>query len=173
MNNFSSPDSSEILELVAEVNREYKDIIFNFSTILEKQESSFPGSSEELLRKATNCGAGHESIAIRANGNVTGCPIMENGVAYLGNVFEDDIANLFNSHKNKIFREFYKDQNDPACMHCEYNGYCQNCLVHIYQANLERLAKGEELCGVVLRNKMDKIFNFQYRANSNVTGVVK
>lgn len=171
LNNYSSPYSKELTDLVAEVNVEYKDIIYNLSTLKEQHEKLFPG--EDILKNSTNCGAGHRSVAIRANGNVTGCPIMEEGVAHIGNVFENDLVTLFNDPKSKMMREFFKNQNDPSCMHCEYNAFCASCMVHIYQANKERLAKGKGLCGVVRRTGMDKVFNFEYDAKSHVGGFVQ
>jgi len=141
------------------------------SKLKEQHEKQFPG--EDLLKNAHNCGAGHNGVAIRANGNITGCQFMEPGVAHLGNVFENDLVTIFNSPMSKMMREFYKDQNDPSCMHCEYNGYCASCMVHIYQSNKERLAKGKGLCGVVKRTGMDKVFNFELDAKSNVGGVVQ
>jgi antilisterial bacteriocin subtilosin biosynthesis protein AlbA len=169
--NYTSPHSAALVEAVAAVNREFGEIMYGIRRVQEEYEKMFPG--EDVKAALHNCGAGHSMVAIRANGDVTGCQYMQDRVAHLGNVLEGDVAVPFNGVKSRLMREFYKDHNDPSCMHCSYNGHCANCMVRIYEANRERLVSGKGLCGVVRRNKLDQVFDFSAPAKHNVTGLIQ
>lgn len=171
LNNLTSPGSTELVDAITAVNVEFKDIIYNMARVQEEYGKIYPG--EDARKEFHNCGAGHSMVAIRANGDITGCQYMQDRVAHLGNIFEEeDPSRPFNSEKSLLMRAFYKDASDPSCMHCTYNGFCANCMVRIYEANRERLVSGKGLCGVVRRNKLDRVFDFTLPSMHNVSGLV-
>ncbi len=169
--NYTSPEAADLMKKVAEVNVEFQDIVYGIRHVQKEYERMFPG--EDVRKALKNCGAGHSMVAIRANGDVTGCQYMQDRVAHLGNVLEKDSSFSFNGEKNRLMRDFYKDANDPSCMHCAYSGFCSNCMVRIYEANRERLATGKGLCGVVRRNGLDRVFDFARPSLHNVGGLVQ
>ncbi|MCC7340831.1 MAG: radical SAM protein [Bryobacterales bacterium] len=169
--NYTSPEASEIIQVVTDVNEEFQDILYNIRRIQGEYEQMFPG--EDVRTALHNCGAGHAMVAVRSNGDITGCQYMQEGVAHLGNILEGDPTKAFNEEKSRLMRSFYKDASDPACMHCSYNGFCANCMVRIYEANRERLAAGKGLCGVVRRNGLDRVFDFNLPTMHNVSGLVQ
>lgn len=169
--NYTSPDAAALMQAVSEVNIEFQDMMYNLRRIQREYEKLHPG--EDVKKNATNCGAGHSMAAVRANGDITGCQYMQDRVAHLGNILEGDPAEAFNEEKSGLMRAFYKDSNDPSCMHCTYNGFCANCMVRIYEANRERLAAGTGLCGVVQRTGLNKVFDFTRPVMCNVSGRVR
>jgi radical SAM protein with 4Fe4S-binding SPASM domain len=169
--NHTSPDAADVMKVVSEVNVEFQDMMYNLRRVQREYEKLYPG--EDVRMKAINCGAGHSTVAVRANGDVTGCQYMQDRVAHLGNILEGDPASTFNGEKSCLMRAFYKDSNDPSCMHCTYNGFCANCMVRIYQANRERLVTGKGFCGVVRRTGLDRVFDFTLPAMHNVSGLAQ
>jgi radical SAM protein with 4Fe4S-binding SPASM domain len=169
--NYTSPHAADVMKTVAEVSVEFQEMLYNIRRVQQEYEKMFPG--EDVKLALNNCGAGHKNVAIRANGDVTGCQYMQDRVAHLGNIFDGDLADPFNGLKNRLMREFYKDSNDPSCMHCSFNGHCANCMVRIYESNRERLASGKGLCGVVRRNKLDQVFDFSLPSKHNVSGLIQ
>lgn len=164
LTNWTSEHAEKIYREVSDVNRDFKDICYRPGKSLK--ESMTPA---EYSRKTSNCGAGWRTVHVRANGDLTGCCLMDPGTAVLHNIYRvDDVLEIFDQKASRLMRNFYKDHNDPSCMHCEYNGFCGTCMHKIYEANKNRLAKGLGLCGVAERNRMDEIFDFQQETLYNI-----
>lgn len=78
----------------------------------------------------------------------------------MGNIFEQDIFDIFNSDKTQFYVNFSKSIEEESCKNCSYNSFCAVCISKIYTANIQRLKDGLELCEIAKRNKMDKYFDF-------------
>ena len=164
LTNWTSDHAEQVYREIAEVNKEFADITYRPGKSL--RESMTPA---EYNRKTANCGAGWRTVHVRSTGELTGCCLMDPGTAVISNVFEvDDVLEIFDQKASRIMRNFYKDHNDPSCMHCEYNGFCGTCMHKIYEANKQRLAKGQGLCGVARRNRMNEVFDFTQETLYNI-----
>jgi radical SAM protein with 4Fe4S-binding SPASM domain len=147
-----SDDFSEMLKIVKEANELYRDIL-----VISQVKNTKP----DLLNHTNfNCGIGHQTISIYPDGDIYGCQLVGKYGPRLGNIFTEEMPSIFNNSVTTFFREFKQSTDETACKECEYFGYCQACLTRIYIANNDRRSKGNDLCPVVLKSGMDKIFDF-------------
>ncbi len=72
------------------------------------------------------CAAGKSKLIIKYNGNVYPCNFFQTDEFLCGNVFEEDINNIWKNGKGfKIFRAYYLQNDLPEdCMHCKKHNNC-------------------------------------------------
>ena len=146
---FDENFSTQLSEVLNKANKEYPDIILKPLDMINKN----------LPIKNNNCGIGWKHLTIAPTGNVRSCLFLdENGE--MGNIFEQDMAEIFNSDKARFYANFSKMSNEECCQSCSYNDFCGNCITKIYAANIQRRKDGEGLCEIVTGTGMDEHFDF-------------
>lgn len=161
LNNQDSIYFNEMKELLKEIDKKYKDMIYG--------PSKFKEEASDIFLNCNNCGAGWQSSSILPNGDVIPCSLLSSEVVNLGNIFKEDFVKIYNGkNRNTFFREFFKEKEEPECQKCEYYNYCGNCLSKIYTANRDRLRKGKQLCSKVQETGMDKVYDFFTKFDFNI-----
>ena len=132
------------------------DVMQKYKSVTKSPLDRFGKDAEILANAYPSCGAGWINIAIKADGNVIPCNLM-NDKYILGNVKENpDLS--FLSRKNKYYELFsninisFEDNRRLVCSSCDYRFSCFKCINNIIRANKERIEKGVGLCPVLKAN---------------------
>ena len=132
------------------------DVMQKYKGITKSPLDRFGKDAEVLANVYPSCGAGWINIAIKADGDVIPCNLM-NDKYILGNVKKTpDLS--FLSRKNKYYELFsninisFEDNRRSVCTSCEYRYGCFKCINNIIRANKKRIETGVKLCPVLKAN---------------------
>jgi radical SAM protein with 4Fe4S-binding SPASM domain len=137
-------------DLALEADMKYGKILHNNVKTVNKKRHFF----EEV----TNCGTGWQTCAIDVDGDVIACQTIGK-VSKLGNIFQNDIADVF--HDNPIVKylcNFKKSNIREECNVCSYKEYCGRCFMKILYANIDMINKGGEICPIGKENNLNEYF---------------
>ena len=131
----STHDLSEVVKFIANT-KEKSDI-----NVYAGCNVGYFGNEEEQIRKTNNkgidfwtgCYAGILLVAIRSNGDVTGCLTMPEKLTE-GNLREKSLAEIWNNPEAfKYHRQFTEDLLTGFCATCEYGQLCRGgCRIMSY-----------------------------------------
>ena len=142
--------------LLAQINDVLYKAYEDYSDIILKPLDRINKNLKTII---DNCGIGWKHISIAPSGIVRSC-LFFNECGEMGNVFEQDMSDIFNSNKVHFYAKFSKKPIEVCCESCSYKNYCGSCIARIYAANIQRIKDGGNYCEIVKRNEMDKYFNF-------------
>lgn len=146
-------------EYLQRINKLYSDI-FIHHRILNKIEKE----------KTYNCGAGWRNMCIQSNGDIKICPT---DTLVMGNIFDDDIQDIFNSDKGNVYMRFSMEPYliDRVCDECEITHKCGACISRIVEMNRRRKEKEMGFCSVFLTSGLFDMYHKQICKENNENGI--
>ena len=112
-------------------------------------------SEEEKSMQMPVCAAGKSKLIIKYNGNVYPCNFFQTDEFLCGNVFEDDIHEIWKNGKGfQKFRAYYLNNSLPEeCMHCKKHNNCfSGCRAwteSYIQKQMNVKKEGDVRCGII------------------------
>jgi radical SAM protein with 4Fe4S-binding SPASM domain len=146
---FSNTTKEQLINISFELSEKYPEVFYK----------PFENSNN-LPVERNNCGVGWQHATISPNGIVKSCVLLDENIAIMGNVFEQNIQDIFDSDISSFYANFNKQIDDVSCINCDYKYNCGNCIAGIYVSNVERIKKGKDLCDFAKKIEMNKYFNF-------------
>lgn len=115
-------DDSKVFLKVLDIYRKDYDLIHMVKGTLEAKYLS----NIKVLDKCDYCGTGSSTLAIQPNGDLYPCPNLIDGRMRIGNIFRDDIFELWmNSDILEGLRRLNVDKNlDEKCKKCCVKHFC-------------------------------------------------
>ena len=101
------------------------------------------------------CAAGKSKLIIKYNGNVYPCNFFQTEDFLCGNVFEEDLKDIWKNGKGfKKFRSYYLNDNLPEeCMNCKKHNNCfSGCRAwtkSYIQEDADVKKEGDVRCGII------------------------
>lgn len=125
-------------DLLLQNNSDKENYIKNLNIIEEK----FPGLLNQFHVEGyrNNCGCITTNVVIDPLGNIKLCPMDDHYLTGLGNVFRENIKDIYDKNKDFIKELFYLNfptLNSEDCLDCPNKLFCSYCFVRAFSKNEE------------------------------------
>jgi radical SAM protein with 4Fe4S-binding SPASM domain len=110
-------------------------------------------------QRSLGCYAGDAHISVADNGDVYPCHLFHQNAFKMGNIFVDDVADIFHSPKMIEFAESMDVENNNArCSSCDFRylcgGGCKANPLHAHSGH----RKSDTFCGYIRNSLLDDLF---------------
>jgi radical SAM protein with 4Fe4S-binding SPASM domain len=126
----------------------YSQITSQIELLNESKYSDRLGKPNLGNSNPRNCGAGYRTYAFSSDGTVRPCVLFPKGFCRMGNVFKDDLDQVFSYENVKFFVETDISRGKQVCTDCEFNPkFCEGCLLNSLSSYFNRIGScrwGEE-----------------------------
>jgi radical SAM protein with 4Fe4S-binding SPASM domain len=125
-------DDESIQKFILVMNDMYE----KYENFVKKPELEVSG-----VEKRRNCGGGHRNLICSPNGDIRPCVLMPNDMVNMGNLFEEEVSELF---AKPVFKHF-TDLQAPTreiCSGCQFEMSCLGCFSRIL-LNEDKFKKAE------------------------------
>ena len=109
----------------------------------EKYPSLFKAMQPESLRN--NCGCITTNVVISPNGDIKLCAMDNHFLKNLGNVFKENIRDVYDCNKEFIRNLYYlkfPTESSIECTECDKKFFCSRCFIRTFYENSRR----KEVC---------------------------